>query len=283
MNSYALGIQYNGAQYSGFQRQSDAATVQETLEAALSRIADEPVQVNAAGRTDAGVHATQQVVSFSTESERSETAWVRGTNTYLPDDIAVIWSRPVKELFHARFSALWRRYCFIYGRQDDHQVFEEGLAAWVSEPLNLEKMQKAAQVFLGEQDFSSVRASQCSSTTPYRYVYQLDVVPVHNFVVIDVVANAFLLHMARNIAAVLRAVGSGRMRISDVSKLMMARDRTLAPPTAKPEGLYLTDVGYDSSTGVETISIVPSVVRSNQYIPRPVRLPTDYFQRAVAK
>lgn len=280
MHSFALGVQYAGTHYSGFQRQEHTRTIQSELEQALSQIADEPIRVDSAGRTDAGVHATQQVTSFSTTSERSVGAWVRGTNSHLPHDIRVTWAKQVNADFHARFSALWRRYCFVYGRDGVGQVFEKDHAVWVSEPLDVDEMSKAANEFLGEQDFSSVRASRCSSKSPMRHVYLLNVFSVGEFVVIDIVANAFLLHMVRNIATVLRAVGSHQLNAMAVKCLLQKRDRKFAPATEKAHGLYLIDVGYDGEYETLTTNTVPSIVRSGARFFQPVNLPANYYRRA---
>lgn len=282
MKTYALGVQYDGAQYSGFQRQVNAVTIQSELETALSQIAAESIQVVVAGRTDAGVHATQQVVSFCTTSKRECSAWVKGTNSHLPGEIAVIWAKPANDPFHARYSARWRRYCYIYGMRDQQQVFDRGLATWIEDSLQIGRMREAASLFLGEQDFSAVQAAQCSSDSPYRYVYHIDVFSISNFVVIDVAANAFLMNMVRKLVAVLRAVGNGKLTVNDVAELLKSRDRTLAPPTAKAQGLYLTEVGYDLDTGVAVSNIVPSVISSACGRFKPIVLPADYFRREVA-
>ena len=243
----ALGVEYDGAAFHGFQRQARGASVQAALEAAASRVAAAPVRVAAAGRTDAGVHATGQVVSFETEAVRPVDAWRRGIGSLTPAAIGVVWARLCRGSFHARFDALWRRYCYLFSDAAEPPVIHRGQVAWVAPPaapLNAARMHRAAQALLGEHDFSAFRASGCQSRSPRRRVDAIAVRRAGPFVVVDVTANAFLLRMVRNIAGALRAVGSGALPASAIGALLKGRDRGAAPPTAPPQGLYLIGAGY---------------------------------------
>ncbi len=276
-------MQYDGSSFAGFQRQQEVRTIQAELEDALSSIAAEPIVIAAAGRTDRGVHATQQVITFGTSAQRSERAWLMGTNSLLPNAIAIVWVREVPASFHARFSALWRRYLYIYGLRSDHQVFLRDYVTWINEPLDIAQMRCAAQHLLGEHDFSSLQAAKCGSRTAWRYIYHLNVQSVGRCVVIDVAANAFLLHMVRNLAAVLRAVGSGKMNAKDVLSLLVNRNRALAPPTAQAKGLYLTAVGFAEELDLPVSVRIPAALGLGMGTERfcAVQLPPDYYRRAV--
>ena len=239
----ALGVEYDGGAFHGFQRQRHAASVQQTLEEAISRVADEPVRIVAAGRTDAGVHATQQVVSFTTKAERSEDAWRRGVTSYTPRTLGVVWAQILDAPFNARFDAEWRRYVYLFSDAATRPVIHRGLVAW-SPPLDAAAMHAAAQCLVGEHDFSTFRAAACQSKSPWRRLHAIRVERCGEYVVIDVTANAFLLHMVRNIAGALRAVGVGNLAPRALAQLFAQRNRSLAPPTAPAQGLYLVSVGY---------------------------------------
>ncbi|MCY4129088.1 MAG: tRNA pseudouridine(38-40) synthase TruA [Gammaproteobacteria bacterium] len=282
MNHYALGVQYDGTSYSGFQRQAEARTVQEELESALSSIAAEPVSVTAAGRTDRGVHATQQVVSFETSVDRPDRAWIVGVNSLLPETIGINWVRQVNAKFSARYSALWRRYIYVYGHRADYQVFLRDFVSWTNATLDVVRMSEVAELFLGEQDFSCLRAANCTSRTPFRHVYHLDVISAGHFVIIDIAANAFLLHMVRNLAAVLHDVGNNKLNRSDVEKLLESRDRNLSPPTAHASGLYLAAVGYEQEISLDSSIRVPAILGRVHELFRPVTLPCDYYRRPIS-
>lgn len=239
----ALGVEYDGSAFRGFQLQNNAPSVQGALEAALSKIADRPVRVAAAGRTDAGVHATGQVVSFTTSADRPERAWLRGTNALTPPAVKVRWARRMEESFHARYSAAARRYQYLFYEDDGPSPLLTGRVAQVRR-LDDQRMHRAAQVLVGEHDFTTFRAAACQSLSAYRRVHRIAVHRAESFVVLDVTANAFLLHMVRNLAGALSRVGAGRADEAWMGDILRRRDRTLAGPTAPPDGLYLVDVSY---------------------------------------
>ena len=239
----ALGVEYDGGAFNGWQRQSHRPSVQGELEAALSRVADEPVCTAAAGRTDAGVHATQQVVSFQCAKARPLRAWRDGVNTLTGPGVKVRWAREVEAGFHARFSATARRYLYCYLMEGRPSPLR-GCYAWISPPLDAAAMHQAGQALLGEQDFTSFRASACQSRSPFRQVLHLRVRAVADLVVLDIEANAFLLHMVRNIAGALIQVGRGARSSAWIGECLLAKDRTLIGKTAPPQGLYLIDVTY---------------------------------------
>ncbi len=239
----ALGLEYDGAAFHGFQLQRNAPSVQEALQTALSRIADAPVRIAAAGRTDAGVHATGQVVSFTAPTERPLRAWLRGTNALTPAGVKVRWVRAVDEAFHARYSAAARRYQYLFHEDDAPSPLLTGRVT-ATTCLDDEAMHRAAQVLEGEHDFTTFRAAGCQSLSAHRCVHHVAVHRAESFVVLDVTANAFLLHMMRNLAAALRRVGEGRAAESWIGEILARRDRRLAGPTAPAHGLYLVDVSY---------------------------------------
>ena len=241
----ALAIEYLGTDFSGSQRQAHSRTVQQELEEALSRIADHSVKVTLAGRTDSGVHATQQVANFSTHAVRPLDAWVRGVNTYLSSDLAVRSACVVDEKFNARFSARWRRYMYVFGEAAPEPAIGRDLVHWIARRLDHEGMHEASQTLLGEHDFTSFRAAGCQSSTPMRCIHKIDVIRLDNLVVLDVIANAFLLRMVRNIAGALLDMSNRNLSIEFIAELLAARDRNLAPPTAPARGLYLVQVWYE--------------------------------------
>lgn len=242
----ALALSYDGSRYHGWQsqRKPQVATVQETLEKALSCIADAPIKVQCAGRTDAGVHASHQLVHFDCPVARDEKAWVAGSNTHLPREIAVQWAKPVAADFHARFSATARRYRYIIHNAPARSALLASGVTYQSRPLDHQLMHEAAQALLGERDFTSFRAVACQSNTAMRNVHFVEVTRRGRLVIIDIQANAFLLHMVRNIAGVLIAIGSGERPPRWTAELLQARDRTQAAATASPCGLYLVGVTY---------------------------------------
>lgn len=248
----ACRIEYHGGRYSGWQAQPDkaVATVQGELEAALAVIADQPVRVHCAGRTDTGVHAHAQVVHFDAPTTRSSKAWVMGANANLPADIRVHWALPVPADFHARFSARARSYRYIIANTAIRPALLHDRVAWHRPALNAESMQRAAHVLPGEQNFSAFRSSACQSTSPMRNVHSVSVRRIGDWLTIDITANAFLHHMVRNIAGSLMAVGDGRQQSEWMAQLIAAQDRTLAGETAPACGLYLVDVAYPEEFGL---------------------------------
>lgn len=243
---YALAIEYVGAAYRGWQLQAfdKVPTIQAEVERALSVIANHPVQVVCAGRTDAGVNASHQVVHFDAWVERPERAWVLGTNVHLPDDISVKWATEVPGCFHARFSAKERRYRYLIYTSPSRPAILAGGVTWTHRHLDVELMQEAAAHLLGEHDFTSYRAVGCQAKSPVREIRRLDVYRTGQLVVIDVSANAFLHHMIRNIAGVLMSVGAGERPTEWAREVLEARDRRQGGVTAPPDGLYFVDVRY---------------------------------------
>lgn len=240
----ALGVEYNGSDYHGWQTQPTVQTVQGELQRALSVIANEPIYLQCAGRTDAGVHATGQVVHFDTKARRHIDAWVLGTNAHLAKSVIVKWANRVDYHFHARFKASSRRYRYIIYNNPVRPGLLHDRVAWYYYPLDANRMQQAATYLLGENDFSSFRASSCQSNTPMRNVTDVTVKRHGDLVVIEIEANAFLHHMVRNVAAVLMKVGCGQKDPEWVGEVMAARKRSAAAETAPAGGLYLIKVGY---------------------------------------
>ncbi len=241
----ALGIEYDGAGYCGWQSQSSGCGVQDTLEAAISSIAQHPIRVHAAGRTDADVHALMQVIHFDTTSDRADNAWVRGVNAFLPSSVRVVWSKVVTEEFHARFSAQLRHYEYMLVNDPVSPAILATKAGWYHLPLNLAAMQKGASYLVGEHDFSAFRASECQAKTPVRTMHEASVRQVGNKFIFKFSANAFLQHQVRNMLGALIYVGNGKHPSALIKELLAQQDRTLSPPTFSPNGLYLTGVDYD--------------------------------------
>lgn len=253
----ALGIEYDGSRFHGWQRQGhDPQTVQEALENALSRVADESITVICAGRTDAGVHGIGQVVHFDTQAQRANRGWVFGGNTQLPDQVAIRWARPVAEHFHARYSAERRSYRYIIYNRPTRPALGLHHMTWQYRPLDSDKMQEAGQALLGEHDFTTFRSAGCQSKTPMRCIEQVSVVRQGDLVVVEVTANAFLQHMVRNIVGALMAVGTGKYPVAWVGDVLALRDRKLADITAAPNGLYFLRVDYPVEFALPT-ALVP--------------------------
>ncbi len=240
----ALGIEYCGSDYFGWQKQQSVISVQEELEKALSSVACEQIEVFCAGRTDSGVHATGQVVHFETKAIRPLKAWIFGTNARMPKNIKVTWAKEVNDDFHARFSAISRRYIYIINNQKIPSAILNGAFTHIKTPLDEKKMHQAAQYLLGEQDFSSFRAAQCQSNTPFRNVHFVKVTRKGHLVKIEICANAFLHHMVRNIVGSLIKVGIGEQSEEWIKYLLEQKNRSLAAPTAPADGLYLVAANY---------------------------------------
>lgn len=251
MRRVALGIEYHGAAYNGWQRQSNGTTVQAKLEEALSIVANHPVEVQCAGRTDSGVSATAQVVHFDSPAQRSERNWILGVNANLPRDIAVRWVKTVDEFFHARFSACSRRYRYVILSQFSRSALLDQKVTWCRYHLDEQKMQEAAQHLVGKHDFSSYRAVHCQANSPVRTLHSIDVSREGDFIYIDVHGDAFLHHMVRNIAGVLMAIGSGEQPVDWSREVLEHRDRTKGGVTAPPWGLSLVHVEYPAELGVD--------------------------------
>ena len=224
--------------------------VQSVVEAALSSVADHPVEVTAAGRTDAGVHASMQVVHFDTQATRTERAWVLGATTNLPAQVSALWAREVPEAFHARYSAIARTYRYVILNRTARPALAADRVCWVRDPLDEVRMRVAATHLIGEHDFSSFRAAECQARTPMRNMHEIGIVRTGEHIVLTVRANAFLHHMVRNIAGVLIAIGSGERSTDWTAEVLAARDRTQAGVTAPPGGLYLAGIRYTPSLGL---------------------------------
>jgi len=244
------GVEYCGAGFNGWQIQDQGRSVQECLETALGRVADHPVRVHCAGRTDTGVHALQQVVHFDTRAERESHAWVLGGNVHLPGDVRILWAKRIDESFHARFSATGRRYCYLILNRTAAPAVYNRLVTWEFRNLDADRMRQAAADLLGEHDFTSFRAVACQAKSPVREVRGLEVERHGDLVILDIRANAFLYHMVRNIAGVLMAVGMGREEIGWARQVLEARDRTAGGVTAPADGLYLADIEYPARYGL---------------------------------
>lgn len=246
----ALGVEYDGAGFRGWQSQPVGPTVQDALEAALGAIAAHPVRVQASGRTDTGVHATAQVVHFDAAVERPETAWVRGCNALLPKGVAVRWAQPVADDFNARFSAHARSYRYCLYNSPVRPAIAASLAGWFHRPLDAARMADAATALVGEHDFSAFRSSECQAKSPVRTMTALDVRRRGDWITFDLSANAFLHHMVRNIVGALVEIGCARREPDWMASLLAQRDRRLAAPTFAAAGLYLVGVGYDAHWGL---------------------------------
>jgi len=247
----ALGIEYDGSNFAGWQMQKHGTrTVQECVEAALSKVANQPVQVVCAGRTDTGVHATGQVVHFECNSPRNEKAWVMGVNTQLPDDVSSLWANPVSDDFSARFTATARQYRYIILNRQARPAILSKKVTWKHGKFNVEAMHSAAQALIGEQDFTSFRSSACQAEHAMRNVHWVKVSYEGDYIYIDIEANAFLHHMVRNIVGSLIMIGQGVKSVSWMAELMRCKDRNQAGPTAPADGLYLVKVIYPESEGI---------------------------------
>ncbi|MBS0199742.1 MAG: tRNA pseudouridine(38-40) synthase TruA [Proteobacteria bacterium] len=251
MPRYALGVEYDGGAFHGWQRvEAGVRSVQETLETALSSVADHEVHVVCAGRTDAGVHARCQVVHFDSDARRSPRAWALGTTSRLPADVSALWCREVPETFSARFSALARRYRYRILNRQIRPAFEHQYLTWELRPLDHARMHAAAQALVGEHDFESFRSSQCQASHARRDLQSISVTRAGDEVVMDVQANAFLHHMVRNIIGSLLPVGRGERSVDWIAELLAGRDRTQAGPTAPATGLVFVSPLYQASWGL---------------------------------
>lgn len=242
----ALGLEYDGSRFLGWQTQPEGGTVQDALESALAGIAGATVAVVCAGRTDRGVHAREQVVHFDTAAERPDSAWVRGVNALLPESLAVLWARRVPDDFHARFSARARTYRYVLLNRPVRPALSARQVGWFHSPLDVEAMRCAASQLIGEHDFSAFRAADCQAKTPVRWLHSLEIGRSGERIDFVLRANAFLHHMVRNIVGMLVYVGKGKRSPNWAGELLASRNRTLAAPTFAAEGLYLERVEYEA-------------------------------------
>lgn len=240
----AMGIEYDGTDFAGWQVQTDTRTVQGCLESAIAEVADHPVRVQCAGRTDTGVHALGQVIHFDSDAPRSPRSWLLGVNSNLPPDVAARWSQPVDEDFHARFAAQRRAYRYVIFNATARSALYRRRVCWYHRPLDRDRMAEAAGYLMGEHDFSSYRALGCQAKSPVRTVNRLDVTRYGDYLFVDIEANAFLHHMVRNIAGVLMTIGAGEKPPDWADEILGYRDRTLGGVTAPPHGLFLMSVTY---------------------------------------
>lgn len=240
----ALGLEYDGAGFCGWQSQINGCGVQDCLERALRLMAGHELRVSAAGRTDSGVHALSQVAHFDTTTDRPMSAWVRGVNANLPASLRVLWAKAVNEEFHARFSAEQRSYQYWLVNQPAAPAIMHGRAGWFHQPLNAAAMQQAANYLLGEHDFSAFRAAECQAKSPIKHLHRAGVQRKGDNILFDFCANAFLHHQVRNMIGALVYIGKGKHAPEHMRELLQCRDRTQSPPTFSPDGLYLTGVAY---------------------------------------
>ena len=254
---YTACIEYNGTAYCGWQRLSHAPSVQEDVEKALSSVANHDVTINCSGRTDSGVHAIGQIIHFESDAIRDEKAWRMGCNTNLPDDIVLRWIQPIDESFHARFSALSRRYRYIILNHKIRPALLNNKVCWYRDSLDEKQMQQAANLLLGENDFSSFRASGCQAKHAMRELQEITVTRDGKFVYVDIIANAFLHHMVRNIVGGLFEVGDGRRGAEWFSELLDVKDRTQGGVTAPACGLYFVSVEYPAEFGLPEVADPP--------------------------
>jgi tRNA pseudouridine38-40 synthase len=246
----ALGIEYDGTYFCGWQSQPNGCGVQDALEASLRKMAGHELRVIAAGRTDTGVHALSQVIHFNTTTERPLSAWVRGVNANMPDAVRVLWAKVVDERFHARFDAYQRSYQYLLFNHAVAPAIMASKAGWFHLPLDVGLMSKAASYLVGEHDFSAFRAAECQAKTPIKQMHRAEVRRKEDYVLFDFCGSAFLHHQVRNMVGALIYIGKGHYPPEYMQELLQNRDRTKAPPTFSPDGLYLTGVGYDAKWGL---------------------------------
>lgn len=256
----ALGIEYAGTSFCGFQSQPTGCGVEDALERAVGAIAGHPVTVAAAGRTDAGVHAALQVIHFDTTAVRPLGAWVRGTNAHLPPSVAVLFAQPVAADFHARFAATARHYTYLLLNRPERPGLLTGRVGWYHRPLDAHAMDTAARILLGRHDFTSFRAAQCQAKSPVKTLQRAAVNARGDVLHLEFTADAFLHHMVRNIVGALVAIGAGKAPVSWIADLLAARDRTRAAPTFAADGLYFAGADYAARFGLPP-TVRPVVAR----------------------
>lgn len=256
----ALGVEYDGAPYCGWQSQTNLCGVQDYIETAIKNIAEHDVRINAAGRTDTGVHGIMQIIHFDTDTVRPDSAWVRGVNAFLPANIRILWAQVVSDDFHARFSAQQRRYQYVLVNTPVAPAINCTKAGWYHLPLDIAAMQTAIAYLRGEHDFSAFRASECQAKSPIKNLQIATVAQYGEHFVFEFAANAFLQHQVRNMVGALIYVGNGKHPPSFIQDLLAQKNRTLSPPTFSPCGLYLAGVQYDEKFGL------PSTQRALTFI-----------------
>lgn len=256
----AAAVAYDGSAFCGWQKQSHSPSVQAEVEKALSFVAGESLAVVCAGRTDTGVHATNQIIHFDTRATRTSRSWVLGANANLPDNIRLHWAAPQPARFHARFAASARTYRYIINNTPINSAQFFGQMTWIKAPLDASAMNSATGYLLGEQDYTSFRAAGCQSHSCHRNVLSARVWREGDKVIFEITANAFLLHMVRNIVGALLDVGRGKQPPESIGRLLALRDRTQAPPTASPQGLYLVRVTYPEQYKLPQFSLGPALV-----------------------
>ncbi|MES2499889.1 MAG: tRNA pseudouridine(38-40) synthase TruA [Pseudomonadota bacterium] len=260
----ALGVEYDGSHFCGWQSQPQKCGVQDALEDALRLIASQFIRIHAAGRTDTGVHALMQVVHFETNANRPHSAWVRGVNAFLPASVRVIWAQPVSDDFHARFSATQRHYQYLLINKPTASAIYADKAGWYHLPLDIVAMQTAIVDLQGEHDFSVFRASECQSKTPVRHLTRATVFQYGESIIFNFSANAFLQHQVRNMIGALIYVGNGKYPPEWIKSLLAEKNRTLSPPTFSPNGLYLVGVDYDAKYAIpctqRQLSFLPEII-----------------------
>ncbi len=257
MQRFAVGVEYDGTAYVGWQVQAEHATVQLRIEQALSVVANASIHTITAGRTDSGVHAVQQVVHFDTDVSRLEHNWVLGVNTNLPADINVLWVKPVSDDFSARFSAVRRRYRYLILNRRSRSALHKNRMWWVFRPLDIARMQAAADLLLGHHDFSAFRAKHCQAHSPMKTIERLTVIKQGDCIAIDVEAPSFLHHMVRNLVGVLVPIGEGKYPVEWAAEVLASCDRGLGGLTAPPQGLYFMNVEYPPEFNLPTVSAFP--------------------------
>ncbi|QLG87718.1 tRNA pseudouridine(38-40) synthase TruA [Chitinibacter bivalviorum] len=249
---YALAVEYDGHAFNGWQIQPDVATVQGEMERAVGRMAGHSLRVHAAGRTDAGVHATRQIVHFDTAANRPITAWVRGVNSFLPDGVSVLWAKQVPSDFHSRFVATARHYRYLLLQHPIRPSLWAGKVGWIHNQLDLNAIKFASQYLLGEHDFSSFRAAECQALSPVKKMLKIEIGQQGDLIYFDFSATAFLHHMVRNMMGALLHIGKGNESAEWMAWLIEQRNRSVAPPTFMPDGLYLTGVSYPEQYALPT-------------------------------
>ncbi len=256
----ALGIEYDGSRFLGWQTQPGGGAVQDVVQTAMAAIAGEEVKVTCAGRTDRGVHACEQVIHFDPPAARPDSAWVRGVNAMLPESVAVLWVRPVEDVFHARFSAISRSYRYVLLNRGVRPALAARHAGWFHRALDVDSMRRAAEFLVGEHDFSAFRSAECQAKTPVRRVKRLEIERIGERIDFVITANAFLHHMVRNIVGTLVYVGMGKHPPAWAGDVLASRERARAAPTFGPEGLYLEAVDYVPQWGLPSGRRAPTAL-----------------------